>query len=82
MGKRSNFERRDKDKYYTPRAAVEPLLPHLKPNSTFFEPCAGNGALIEHLEGAGHTCKYACDVQGPLYAGVFRVFFLRCPNFS
>ena len=63
MGKRSNFERRDKDKYYTPRAAVEPLLPHLKPNSSFFERCAGDGSLIRHLENEGHTCKYACDIE-------------------
>jgi len=63
MGKRSDFERIPKDKYYTPRAAVEPLLPHLEPGSTFFEPCAGNGALISHLEQAGHTCKYACDIE-------------------
>ena len=63
MGKRSDFERRDKDKYYTPKAAVLPLLPHLKPNTTFFEPCAGDGRLIEHLEEAGHVCKYACDIE-------------------
>ena len=63
MGKRSTFERRDKDKYYTPKAAVLPLLPHLKPNTTFFEPCAGDGRLIEHLEEAGHICKYACDIE-------------------
>lgn len=63
MGKRSDFVRRDKDKYYTPEAAVAPLLPHLKGNSTFFEPCAGDGALIRHLESAGHTCRYACDIE-------------------
>jgi hypothetical protein len=63
MGKRSDFVRKDKDKYYTPEAAVAPLLPHLKPNSTFFEPCAGDGALIRHLEKAEHTCRYACDIE-------------------
>jgi len=63
MAKRSDFARRDKDKYYTPKSAVEPLLPHLNPNSTFFEPCAGDGALIRHLEGAGHACRYACDIE-------------------
>jgi len=63
MGKRSNFERVERDFYPTPKAAVEPLLPHLKPNSTFFEPCAGDGRLIRHLEEAGHTCKYACDIE-------------------
>lgn len=63
MGKRSEFERIPKDKYYTPKAAVLPLLSHLKPNSTFFEPCAGDGRLIAHLEEEGHICKYACDVE-------------------
>lgn len=63
MGKRSQFTRIPKDKYYTPKPAVLPLLPHLPDNSTFFEPCAGNGALIGHLEEAGHKCIYACDVE-------------------
>jgi len=64
MAKRSSgFERKPRDFYPTPKAAVEPLLPHLKPNATFFEPCAGDGALIRHLEGAGHVCKYACDIE-------------------
>lgn len=63
MGKRSNFERISKDKYYTPKAAVEPLLGYLKPNSTFVEPCAGDGALIRHLEEAGHKCHYSCDIE-------------------
>jgi hypothetical protein len=30
MGKRSNFERREADFYPTPRAAVVPLVPHLR----------------------------------------------------
>lgn len=63
MGKRSDFERIPKDKYYTPKPAVEPLLAHLKPNSTFVEPCAGDGALIRHLEDAGHKCHYTCDIE-------------------
>lgn len=63
MGKRSDFERIPKDKYFTPKPAVEPLLAHLKPNSTFVEPCAGDGALIRHLEDVGHKCHYACDIE-------------------
>jgi len=40
MGKRSDFERVERDFYPTPEAAVLPLLPHL-PDSyfTFIEPC-------------------------------------------
>ena len=46
MGKRSNFERREADFYPTPRAAVLPLIPHLRGSGirTFAEPCAGDGA--------------------------------------
>ena len=63
MGKRSDFERRPQDKYYTPETAVAPLLVHIKPESSFVEPCAGDGRLIRHLEAAGHKCHYACDIE-------------------
>lgn len=38
MGKRSNFERREADFYPTPRAAVVPLIPHLRGIATFADP--------------------------------------------
>jgi hypothetical protein len=63
MGKRSTFERRERDFYPTPFAAVAPLLQHLPPCSTFIEPCAGDGALIGHLESAGHQCVAAQDIE-------------------
>ena len=50
MGKRSNFERVERDFYPTPYEAVVPLLPHLKDVEWFAEPCAGDGALSDHLE--------------------------------
>ena len=53
MGKRSNFERREADFYPTPRAAVVPLIPYLRCIRSFAEPCAGNGALVRHLEEFG-----------------------------
>ncbi len=61
MGRRSNFERIDKDKYDTvdPRA-VPPLLRHLE-GKEFIEPCAGKGFLIDQLRRNGLTCQYACD---------------------
>ena len=58
MGKRSNFERREADFYPTPRAAVLPLIPHLRGIHTFAEPCAGDGALVRHLESFGLRCVY------------------------
>ena len=46
MGKRSNFERIERDYYPTPYEAVLPLIPHLKRHGieTFAEPCAGDGS--------------------------------------
>jgi hypothetical protein len=40
----------------------EMVLPHLEPGSRFFEPCAGEGRLIEHLVNAGHICVGRCDL--------------------
>jgi hypothetical protein len=63
MGKRSDFERVPRDFYPTPREAVFPLLPHLRPESVFAEPCAGSGDLIRWLEAGGHTCAIALDTD-------------------
>lgn len=63
MGKRSDFERVPRDFYPTPVEAVRPLLPHLPPQTVFAEPCAGDGALIRHLEAAGHQCAVAWDIE-------------------
>jgi hypothetical protein len=63
MGKRSNFERREADFYQTPRAAVAPLIPYLHGIRSFAEPCAGDGALVRHLETFGLTCVYAGDIR-------------------
>lgn len=63
MGKRSDYERIPRDFYPTPHEAVLPLLPHLKVNSRFCEPCAGNGALIDHLQMYGHRRTAAWDIE-------------------
>ena len=63
MGKRSNFERRERDFYPTPFAAVVPLLPHLGSLISFDEPCAGNAALVEILEGTGRLCSSMSDIE-------------------
>jgi hypothetical protein len=63
MGKRSTFERIEKDFYRTfdPRA-VTPLLPHLGGVRSFCEPCAGAGDLVRQLERAGLACAAAYDL--------------------
>lgn len=63
MGKRSNFERVARDFYPTPEAAVLPLLPHLRPNTIFEEPCAGDGALKDILNRHGHDCRFSSDIE-------------------
>ena len=72
MGKRSTFERRDRDFYRTwNKAAVLPLLPHLPARCTYIEPCAGDGALIGILTEAGHECICAIDIE-PQAEGIIR----------
>ena len=63
MGKRSDFERIPRDFYPTPAEAVRPLIPHLRYGDMFIEPCAGDGALVRHLEAAGMSCKRASDIE-------------------
>ena len=63
MGKRSNFERVERDYYPTPYEAVVPLLEHLMPGTVFVEPCAGDGRLVDHLERHGHRCEIKADIH-------------------
>lgn len=63
MGKRSDFERIDKDQYDTPQDGVIPLLPFLEPGTAFVEPCAGKGDLMDWLTGHGHRCLQALDID-------------------
>ena len=39
-----------------------PLIPHLRGVGAFAEPCAGDGALIRHLESFRLRCVYAGDI--------------------
>jgi hypothetical protein len=70
MGKRSDkFERAPRDFYPTPASAVQPLLQHLPDVVQFDEPCAGDGALVRHLEEVGHSLTSASDIQ-PMAQGI------------
>jgi hypothetical protein len=69
MGKRSDFERHPRGLYPTPESAVRPMLPHLPTAVRFDEPCAGDGALVRHLEAEGHFLGAASDIQ-PMAAGI------------
>ena len=63
MGKRSNFERVERDFYPTPVSAVLPLLAVVPPFINFLEPCAGDGALVKHLEAHKMACWDAFDIE-------------------
>lgn len=86
MGKRSDFERRERDWYATPLEAVGPLAPYLgldldlpatlRRPVRFAEPCAGDGALVRHLEAYGLVCTFACDIE-PQAPGIARGDALR-----
>ena len=73
MGKRSNFERKPRDFYPTPIEALEPLLEHLPKAFDFAEPCAGDGALVNHIETLvdGAVCTWASDIE-PQNKGVLK----------
>ena len=81
MGKRSSFERRPQDTYPTPVAAVEPLLPYLRPETHFIEPCAGDGYLVGHLKRAGHILFGAYDLPDDACTKRYRETDDRSPGF-
>ena len=63
VGKRTDYPKIEKDFYRTPAHAVEPLLAHLNRDTLFDEPCCGDGALVRHLQAAGHHCNFASDID-------------------
>lgn len=66
VGKRSSgqFERRRQDAYDTPPDAILPLIPHLKPDSYFIEPCGGAGKLQQILQqNHGLMCLDSFDIE-------------------
>tara|TARA_R110002111_G_scaffold64884_6_gene106547 strand:- start:389 stop:949 length:561 start_codon:yes stop_codon:yes gene_type:complete len=64
MGKRSDFDRIPKEKYYTfdPRAYV-PVRHIFQDIKTYIEPCAGGGDMMEHLAAMGLKCVFAGDTD-------------------
>ena len=84
MSKRSNFKRVERDFYPTPEKAVLPLLKHLKPNTKFSEPCAGDGSLINHLKDADHWRWEASDIDpvNPNWIATLDVFDIAETKFQ
>jgi len=64
MGKRSDFEKIPRDKYYTWDArAYTPMRAIFRQIGSFVEPCAGGGDMIRALEAIHPRCVYACDIE-------------------
>lgn len=65
MGKRSDFEKIPKDRYMTTDArAVRPLLEYYGAiKFAYYEPCVGNGDLIDLLNGEGKWCVGHSDEE-------------------
>ncbi|MBX5001862.1 hypothetical protein HJB72_28480 [Rhizobium lentis] len=87
MGKRSAFQRIERDAYQTidPKA-VQKLIPHLRGVRTFAEPCAGEGYLVGQLQDAGLVCTYEGDIAYgydaltyPFNENDFDVIICNCP---
>lgn len=74
MGKRSDFDRIDRDYYPTPLEAVKPLVDHLPYSFDYVEPCAGDGRLVSHIglltDGHG-KCIFMSDIE-PQAEGIYR----------
>ena len=70
MGKRSDFNRVERDFYPTPYDAIIPLLPHLDDRALFAEPCCGDGALVEHLRKHGHHPYWMSDIEPKCELGI------------
>lgn len=79
MGKRSNFERIERDFYPTPYEAVVPLMSHINKQFRFSEPCAGDGSLIKHLECFGMMKYWASDIK-PMANGIVEADALLVTN--
>lgn len=64
MGKRSDFERIERDYYRTwdPKA-VAALAPFLNPGDRFVEPCAGDNVLTEQIEELGLIWAGSYDIE-------------------
>lgn len=64
MGKRSDFERVEKDFYRTiDDRAVLSLIPHIQNIKTFSEPCVGQKDLKNSLEKFDKQCLLENDIQ-------------------
>jgi len=78
------FDRSPRDFYRTPPAAVEALLPHLPPETTYIEPMAGDGALVEALD-ENAVCLGAYDIEPQagwiLQGDVFDIFDCKADMF-
>lgn len=63
MQYRSGHEARELDVWPTLPQTIRPLLPYLPSGTRFVEPAAGDYRLAAFLEGNGHECVFASDIE-------------------
>lgn len=86
MGKRSNFEKIEKDRYMTTDArAVRPLFEYYAGLTfSYYEPCVGNGDLVRLLR--GYNCVGGSDIELDArtteYDGGYADYFVTNPPWT
>jgi len=83
MGKRSNFEKLEKDAYQTidPRSVI--ALKSYLPKCTYYEPCVGDGNLIEQLK--PFSCVGKSDIEKDARSYIYDThaeYFITNPPWS
>lgn len=64
MGKRSDFERVERNFYRTfDRRAGKALLPHIDGVQSYIEPFAGRGDLVDQMTELDKLCKWQSDME-------------------
>lgn len=66
-----NYERRDRDAYFTPSWCTEALLDHVKFQEKIWEPACGNGAISKILIERGYDV-YSTDIHQYEDSGYFK----------
>lgn len=67
-----DFKRMKNDAYDTPYKCVLPLLPFLSDVTCYYEPCAGKGDLVRHIDKHGHICFLEFDID-PRHKDVVKI---------
>ena len=79
ISKTRSYAERGLDAYFTPAEAIRALMGLEKIPSRVFDPCCGNGAILDVLEAAGHHVSGA-DIKDYGWRGTIVQDFLASPR--